>query len=202
MNESNLVASSPERGAGGTEIIDRIVAGLSDVTLAKWACSGPKACTHPRSEHEAPVAGLLRAALSFTAATERLFAPAPTGDAPAPSDDVGLNRLAQRVAAANRKWWFAPDGSPLKRNKGELLMLVVTEIAEAFEGERKNLMDDKLPHRRMAEVEVADAIIRLLDYAQAHGYDLDGTYREKMAYNATREDHKREAAQIAAGNGL
>lgn len=37
--------------------------------------------------------------------------------------------------------------------------------AEAMEGERKGLMDDHLPHRPMAEVELADALIRLFDYA-------------------------------------
>jgi hypothetical protein len=34
-----------------------------------------------------------------------------------------------------------------------------------MEGERKNLMDDHLPHRRSAEVELADALIRIFDYA-------------------------------------
>lgn len=113
-----------------------------------------------------------------------------------------LNEYAAEVHTANRKWWYTPEGARLKRNKGELLMLVVTEIAEAMEGERKSLMDDKLPHRRMAEVEIIDAIVRLLDYAGAFGYDLDGAYAEKMAFNAQRSDHRREAADIAAGRGL
>ncbi len=43
-------------------------------------------------------------------------------------------------------------------------MLVVSELVEAMEGERKDLMDDKLPHRKMAEVEMADAAIRILDF--------------------------------------
>jgi hypothetical protein len=34
-----------------------------------------------------------------------------------------------------------------------------------MEGERKNLMDDKLPYRKMAEVELADVYIRISDYA-------------------------------------
>lgn len=77
-----------------------------------------------------------------------------------------LNQLAQRVHKANMKWWQDPvTKEPIERNKGELLMLVITELAEACEGERKDLMDDKLPHRKMAEVEMADAYIRLLDYA-------------------------------------
>jgi hypothetical protein len=108
-----------------------------------------------------------------------------------------LDALAAKIHAQNRKWWYGPDGERLNRNKGELLMLVVTEVAEAMEGERKNLMDDKLPHRRMAEVEVVDAIVRLLDYAAGFGYELDAPLAEKLAYNAQRTDHKQEAAMIA-----
>lgn len=52
-------------------------------------------------------------------------------------------------------------------------MLTISEISEAMEGERKSLMDDKLPHRKMAEVELADAIIRIGDYSGAYMIDLD-----------------------------
>lgn len=100
---------------------------------------------------------------------------------------------------ANYKWWHSPDGVRLERNKGELLCLIHSEISEAMEGERKNLMDDKLPHRRMSEVELVDAMIRIFDYAAAHGYDLQGAFDEKMAYNATREDHNHEARELHNG---
>lgn len=111
----------------------------------------------------------------------------------------GLNAYAIAVHSANTKWWEQADGTPIERNKGELLMLMVSEIAEAMEGERKGLMDDKLPHRTMAEVELADTLIRIFDYAGAFGYDLDGAYHEKMAYNASREDHTHEARALAGG---
>ena len=110
-----------------------------------------------------------------------------------------LNEYARVCHAANQKWWRDKAGNRLDRNKGEMLMLMVSEIAEAMEGERKNLPDDKLPHRRMAEVELADTLIRIFDYAAAHGYDLDGAFREKMAFNATRQDHKHEARELANG---
>lgn len=113
---------------------------------------------------------------------------------------MNLNDYSKEVHAANQKWWQDMNtGSPLKRNKGELLMLIVSEVAEAMEGERKDLMDDKLPHRKMAEVELADALIRILDYAAGFGYDLEGAYQEKMAYNAVRKDHSHEARQAANG---
>ena len=90
-------------------------------------------------------------------------------------------------------WWHDLEtGEPLKRNKGELLMLMVSEIAECMEGVRKNLMDDKLPHRLMEEVELADTLIRIFDYADAYGLNLGVTLLEKVGYNDERGDHKPE----------
>lgn len=167
-----------------------------------------------------------------------------------------LNQLAQVVHKANIKWWQNIDtGEPIQRNRYELLALIISELAECLEGERRDLMDDKLPHRKMAEVELADAKIRILDYAagfkislnpfikfdgiirdnkgealfeimdsvcdcsdcskddfwltgvilqidayaKKHGYDIDGAFAKKMAFNATREDHTHEARKIAGG---
>lgn len=105
-----------------------------------------------------------------------------------------LNELRDICRKEADKWYYdLTTGERIQLNKGERCMLIVTEIAEAFEGERKNLMDDKLPHRRMAEVELADALIRIFDYAGEHGYDLGGALLEKMQYNRTREDHTLDA---------
>ena len=114
-----------------------------------------------------------------------------------------LNQLAKDCHEANQHWWHHPEtGERLNRNKGELLMLIVSEVAEAMEGERKGLMDDHLPHRRMAEVELADVLIRLFDYAGTYGYDLDGAVAEKRAYNAQRADHKAEARLAPGGKSF
>jgi NTP pyrophosphatase (non-canonical NTP hydrolase) len=113
---------------------------------------------------------------------------------------MNLNDYALECHTAASRWWHdIHTGERLERNKGELLMLVVSEIAEAMEGERKGLQDDKLKHRQMAEVELADALIRIFDYAGAYGYDLEGAYQEKRAYNATRVDHTFEARRAAGG---
>ena len=72
------------------------------------------------------------------------------------------------------------------------LCLIHSEISEAMEGHRKGLMDDKLPHRPMMEVELADAVIRIFDLAGALDFDLGGAIAEKMAFNAQRPDHKLE----------
>lgn len=105
-----------------------------------------------------------------------------------------LNGLAKHCRGVNEHFWRnVKTNKRLKnRNRGEMLMLMVTELAEALEGERKGLMDTHLPHRKMAEVELADCIIRLMDYAGGFGYDIGGAVVEKLAYNAQRADHKRE----------
>ena len=111
-----------------------------------------------------------------------------------------FNEFALQVHKNNKTWWHDPaTGEKLNRNKGEMLMLMVSELAECMEGERKNLMDDHLPHRRAAEVELADLFIRAFDYAGAYGYDLDGAITEKIAYNKQRADHKPEARLAANG---
>lgn len=170
---------------------------------------------------------------------------------------MDYNYLSKKIHEQNKAvgWWDDPN-----RCIYECLQLVSTEVAEATEGERKNLMDDKLPHRKMGEVELADALIRILDLAgflglsyrlasqniypqimkgwsvgkrhfrineflvnlgliigprydkrslaenraysqlvdailtvsESFGYDIEGAMREKLEYNKTRVDHKRE----------
>jgi len=113
--------------------------------------------------------------------------------------NILLNELANEIHKNNHHWWHDAAGTKLERNKGELLCLIHSEVSEAMEGERKDLMDDKLPHRKMAEVELADALIRILDYAAGFGYDIGGALCEKMDYNATRKDHTREEREKPNG---
>jgi hypothetical protein len=70
-------------------------------------------------------------------------------------DKQSLKIYQQNLAIG---WWDDPN-----RCIYQSLQLVSTEIAEATEGERKNLADDHLTHRMMGEVELADALIRVLD---------------------------------------
>lgn len=104
--------------------------------------------------------------------------------------------------AAEAGWWtclHTGDSLRGKRNVAELLMLIVSEVAEAMEGHRKGLMDDKLPHRSMLEVELADVMIRMADLAGALGLDLGGAVAEKLAFNATRKDHTPEHRAAEGG---
>lgn len=77
-------------------------------------------------------------------------------------------------------------------------MLVVTELAEAMEGDRKNLPDDHLPQYEMRAVELADALIRICDMAGAFGVPLGEVVAAKLRYNADRADHK-PGARLAEG---
>jgi NTP pyrophosphatase (non-canonical NTP hydrolase) len=111
-----------------------------------------------------------------------------------------INSLCKEVHKANQQWWHDLEtGEKLDRNVGEMLCLVHSEISEALEGYRKNQMDSHLPHRKAIEVELADALIRIFDLGAGLGLDLGGAYEEKMAYNAVRADHKREARLADGG---
>jgi NTP pyrophosphatase (non-canonical NTP hydrolase) len=113
---------------------------------------------------------------------------------------MSLNEFAKECHGANHKWWHdLYTGEKLQRNKGELLALIHSEISEVLEGVRKNMQDEKLPHRKAEEVEMVDALIRIFDYAGAYGLDLDGAYAEKMAYNAKRVDHSPEHRRTENG---
>ncbi len=104
--------------------------------------------------------------------------------------------LQRACHGAAQHWWKNPKTGEDKRSVPEFfdqkLLLIVSEITEAMEGNRKDLMDDKLPHRKMREVELGDALIRLCDTAGGYGLDLAGAVVEKMAFNNVRPDHKTE----------
>lgn len=116
---------------------------------------------------------------------------------------AAVNSLVQVCHAAAQQWWKNPrTGADLRDNPmfyDQKLMLIVSELAESMEGNRKDLMDDKLPHRKMREVELADALIRICDTAGGFGMDLGGATAEKLAYNAVRADHKVEHRLAAGG---
>ena len=96
--------------------------------------------------------------------------------------------------AVNAGWYKNPvTGETVKRNFGEVVALMHSELSEALEANRKGLMDDKLPDRRGEEVEFADCIIRLFDTARAMGLDIAGAFILKNRYNQTRADHRLEA---------
>lgn len=78
-------------------------------------------------------------------------------------------------------FWNGPQDS-----FGQKIALVHSELSEALEADRKNLLDDKLPDRPGREVELADAMIRIFDLAGRYNMDLGGALVAKIAFNASR----------------
>lgn len=95
------------------------------------------------------------------------------------SDKVHANALA-------KGWWDNGDRPPL-----EVHMLIVSEIAEATEEVRKGTSplyfegDTNKPAGEL--IELADAMIRIMDYCAQKGWDLGNAIKLKHEYNLTRE---------------
>lgn len=79
------------------------------------------------------------------------------------------------------------------------ICLIHSELSEGMEGFRKNLKDSHLSHRSSLEVELADAVIRILYLAGFFNFDLEETILEKLEYNRNRSDHKIENRAAPGG---
>lgn len=104
-------------------------------------------------------------------------------------EDGGTVNMVEMLGNGSSGGWFSRFSKALVAEK---LMLTVSEVAEAMEGHRKNLPDDKLPQFSMITVELADAMIRILDLAGALSLPLGEAFVAKLAFNTRREDHKIE----------
>jgi len=114
------------------------------------------------------------------------------------------NLLARECYRRSKEagWWTAADGSDLHSNPlmfPAQLMLCVTELAEACEGDRTGIADNHLPQYPMAAVEVADAVARVCLVAGAWGWPLGDIIVAKAEYNKTRPDHALQARSSQGG---
>ena len=99
--------------------------------------------------------------------------------------DHPLDRLARQCHKNSREHGFWP---PEGRNKAEMMMLEVSEIAERLEAVRSTipLPSSHLPGFSAEEEELADLIIRALDYACGHNIRLGDAFDAKMEFNSKR----------------
>lgn len=87
------------------------------------------------------------------------------------------NKLAQECHAENQHWWHDPaTGKRFERNRGEMFALMHSELSECLEGIRKDLWDNHIPERASEEVELADFIIRLMDYIGHRKHNIDAMF--------------------------
>jgi len=109
----------------------------------------------------------------------------------ATSHEMTLNEMSEDAHANSRaKGWYEGEE---KRNIGEMLMLIVSEAAEAMEDYRNDKMEMWFEPKPGGinkpcgfPSEIADIVIRCGDLCGHLGIDLQAAVTEKMAYNATR----------------
>lgn len=127
-----------------------------------------------------------------------------------------VNHLVDLCFGASLKagWWHDPKTGtdylkevrePTRFGKAlaaEKMALIHSEVSESLEGLRKGKADEHCPEFTSEEVEMADAVIRIADYAGARRLRLGEALVAKMAYNAVRPDHKAEARAAEGGKAF
>lgn len=99
-----------------------------------------------------------------------------------------FDRLRQDLFRTHQDKGWTQNSKPEDRVwQGNQIALMHGELSEAHEAIRKDLNDDKLTHRKGVEVELADVIIRIMNFATETGLDVAGALVEKARYNQGRE---------------
>jgi NTP pyrophosphatase (non-canonical NTP hydrolase) len=115
---------------------------------------------------------------------------------------MDIKAVSNRIHENAKAKGFFDEGD--KKNIGEMLMLIVTEVSEAMEADRNGHFYDKevdfVTHnqgdffesvfeghcKNTFEDEMADIVIRVMDMCAFKGIDLEWHILQKIRYNETR----------------
>ena len=100
---------------------------------------------------------------------------------------TGINEVAKQIHenAVDHGWWDEERGFP------EVLALIHSEVSEALEEYRNGRLPTEVYTGNNGKpegipIELADVIIRVLDYCGYTGIDIDAAISQKHEYNRTR----------------
>lgn len=98
-----------------------------------------------------------------------------------------LNILADAIYSWTQSKGFYTGEPNEEVNLGEKIALIHSELSEALEALRHgNPPDEHCPEFSSFEIELANALIRVLDTSAQQGLDIGGAVLAKMRFNETR----------------